>query len=93
MDGLLDSDGRQALNDISGAAVELQAAAAQTRSLVARLDEPTTEFATTGLPQLREAISTLQSSASSLDRLVTSVESDPRGFLAKGPAREMELEP
>lgn len=93
MDGLLDSDGRKALNDMAVAAAELQAAAAQTRSLVNRLDEPTTEFATTGLPQLREAIGTLQSSASSLDRLVTSVESDPRGFLAKPPAKEMELEP
>lgn len=93
MDGLLDSDGRQALNDMAGAAVELQAAAARTRSLVTRLDEPATEFATTGLPQLREAISTLQSSASSLDRLVTSVESDPRSLLVKPPAKEMELEP
>lgn len=93
MDGLLDSDGRRALNDMAAAAVELQAAAAQTRSLVTRLDEPTTEFATTGLPQLREAITALQSSASSLDRLVTSVESDPRSLLVKPPAKEMELEP
>ena len=93
MDGLLDSDGRRALSDMARAAVELEAAAAQTRSLVTRLDEPTMEFATTGLPQLSEAISTLQSTASSLDRLVTSVESDPRGLLVKPPAKEMELEP
>lgn len=90
---LVDSDGRRTLMQLGDAAAELKGAAAQTRTLVEKLDAPTSEFATTGLPQLNDAITTLQGAAASLDRLTTAVERDPRGTLGKGPAKEKELQP
>jgi phospholipid/cholesterol/gamma-HCH transport system substrate-binding protein len=91
--GLVDGDGRKSLKDIGEAAAEIKAAAKDTRGMISRLDGPTSDFATTGLPQLSQAIVTLQSAAESLDRLVGEVEQNPRGVVGKAPAKEMEVKP
>ncbi len=91
--GLVDGDGRRTLAELSEAAAELKAATRETRAMIAKLEGPTSEFADTGLPQLTRAITTLQSTAESLDRLVADVEQNPQGVVSKPPAKELEVQP
>lgn len=91
--GLVDTDGKRTLAELSDAAAELKAATKDARGMIGRLDGPTNDFATTGLPQLTRAITTLQSAAESLDRLVGEVESNPQGVVSKPPAKEVEVQP
>lgn len=91
--GLVDGDGRRTLAELSDAAAELKAATRDARAMIGKLDGPTTEFADTGLPQLTRAITSLQATAESLDRLVGEVEQNPQGVVAKAPAKEVEVQP
>lgn len=90
---VVNGDGRRSLSELADAATELKAAAKDARGMIAKLEGPTTDFATTGLPQLSSAIVTLQSAAESLDRLVGEVEQNPRGVVGKAPAKELEVKP
>jgi phospholipid/cholesterol/gamma-HCH transport system substrate-binding protein len=91
--GLIDGDAKRTLKNLGDAAEELKATAKDVRGMVGKLDGPTTDFATTGLPQLSAAVVTLQSAAESLDRLVGEVEQNPRGLVSKTPAKEVEVKP
>lgn len=91
--GLVDGDGKRTLAELSDAAAELKAATRDARTMIGKLDGPTTEFADTGLPQLTRAITSLQATAESLDRLVGEVEQSPQGAVAKPPAKEVEVQP
>ena len=91
--GLVDGDAKRTLKNLGDAAEELKATAKDVRGMVGKLDGPTTDFATTGLPQLSAAVVTLQSAAESLDRLVGEVEQNPRGLVSKTPAKEVEVKP
>lgn len=91
--GLVDGDAKRTLKELGDAAEELKGAAKDARGMVSKLDGPTSDFATTGLPQLSAAIVTLQSAAESLDRLVGEVEQNPRGLVGKPPAKEVEVKP
>jgi phospholipid/cholesterol/gamma-HCH transport system substrate-binding protein len=90
---LVNTDGRQALQKLGGAADELKGATADVRKMVAKLQGPTSDFATTGLPQLTSAITSLQEAAESLNRLVSEIEQNPQGIVAKAPAKEVEVKP
>jgi phospholipid/cholesterol/gamma-HCH transport system substrate-binding protein len=91
--GLVDTDGKRTLQKIGDAATEIQSAAADVRALVARLKEPTSDFATNGLPQLTSAIASLQTATENLDRLIEEVRQNPRGFLSKEPPKQLEVKP
>ena len=91
--GLVDGDGRRTLAELSDAAAELKAATRDARGMIGKLDGPTSEFADTGLPQLTRAITSLQATAESLDRLLGEVEQNPAGVVSKPPAREVEVQP
>jgi phospholipid/cholesterol/gamma-HCH transport system substrate-binding protein len=90
---LVDGDGKRTLKQAAAAADELKATAADARTMIAKLQGPTTDFATTGLPQLTSAILTLQQTAESLNRLVGEVEQNPQGLVSKAPAKEVEVKP
>jgi phospholipid/cholesterol/gamma-HCH transport system substrate-binding protein len=90
---LVNGDGKRTLKEASEAAAEIKAAAVDTRAMVAKLQGPTADFATTGLPQLTSAIVTLQQAANSLNRLVSEAEQSPRSLVAKPPAKEVEVKP
>jgi phospholipid/cholesterol/gamma-HCH transport system substrate-binding protein len=90
---MLDGDGRRALANLADAAGEAKTAAADARAMIAKLDGPTSDFATTGLPQITQAVVTLQSAAESLDRLVSELEKNPRGLVAKPASKELEVQP
>jgi phospholipid/cholesterol/gamma-HCH transport system substrate-binding protein len=91
--GLVDGDAKRTLKNLADAADQLKATATEVRGMVGKLDGPTSDFATTGLPQLSSAVTTLQSAAESLDRLVSEVEQNPRGLVSKAPAKELEVKP
>ncbi len=90
---VVNGDGKRSLGELADAAAELKAAAKDARSMISKLEGPTSDFASTGLPQLSSAIVTLQSAAESLDRLVGDVEQNPRGVVSKAPAKELEVKP
>jgi len=90
---LVDKDGRRTLANAADAAEEVKAAATDARSMISKLEGPTSEFATTGLPQLTSTISTLQTTAESLERLVNEIQKSPRSAIGKAPAKELEVQP
>lgn len=90
---LVDTDGRRTMKEAADAAEEVRAAARDVRSMVSQLEGPTSEFATTGLPQLTSTITTLQETSESLQRLIDEVNRSPRGALSKPPVKEVEVQP
>jgi phospholipid/cholesterol/gamma-HCH transport system substrate-binding protein len=90
---LVNGEGKRSLKEIGDAAVELKGAAADGRTLLKRLDGPTTDFATSGLPQLTQAISSLQQAADSLNRLAADAEQSPQALVSKAPAQEVQVKP
>ncbi|MDQ0463765.1 phospholipid/cholesterol/gamma-HCH transport system substrate-binding protein [Caulobacter ginsengisoli] len=89
--GLVDNDGRKTMQQLADAAAELKAASTDARTLIKKLDQPTTDFSTTTLPQLNSAIDSLQTTAESLRRLSDDVERDPRGIISKPPAKTVDV--
>jgi phospholipid/cholesterol/gamma-HCH transport system substrate-binding protein len=90
---ILDGDGRRTIKNLADAADEAKAAATDARSLMAKLQGPTTDFANNGLPQVTAAVIQLQTAAESLNRLVTEIESSPSGALGKPAAEEVKVKP
>ena len=90
---LVDSDGKNTIVRIGAAAEQIQGAAAEARGMLKKLDGPTSDFATNGLPQLTATIAQLEVSLRKLDVLVDEVERDPRAFINKPPAKQVEVKP
>ncbi|TAL32068.1 MlaD family protein [Phenylobacterium sp.] len=88
---VVDGDGKRAIANLADAAEEARAAAKDARAMIARLQGPTTDFATNGLPQITAAVVQLQTAAESLERLVNDVQSSPTGALGKPAAEEMKV--
>jgi phospholipid/cholesterol/gamma-HCH transport system substrate-binding protein len=91
--GLVDTNGKQSLTKITDAATQIEGAASDVRGMINKLKGPTADFATTGLPQLTSAIASLQAATDNLNRLITEVERDPRGFVNKPTAKPVEVKP
>ena len=81
------------MKNIADAAEEAKATAHDARTLMAKLQGPTSEFATTGLPQITAAVVELQSAAESLERLVNEIQRSPTGALGKPAAEEVKVKP
>jgi len=90
---LVNNDGKRTLKEASAAADQIKAAATDARTLVNKLEGPTTDFATNGLPQLTAAIASLQKAADSLNRLAIEAQESPQGLLAKPKPQEVEVKP
>ena len=90
---LITGDGRKTLANLNGAVGDLRGAVEQVKGMVTKLDGPTTQFATTGLPQLSRTVITLQTAAEDLDRVVNEVERNPRASFTKPPAKQLQLQP
>jgi len=90
---LVNSDGRRTLASLAAAADELKTTAQTTTGMVKKLEGPTSDFATNGLPQLSSAVVSLQRSADSLNALVEDVRQDPRALITKPPSKEIEVQP
>ena len=91
--GLLNGDGKTSLKAIADAADEAKTAAASLRTMIDKLQGPTSDFANNGLPQITASVYELQKAAQSLERLVNEIQKSPSGALGKGPAGEMKVKP
>ncbi len=90
---LVNTDGKHTLKEAADAADQIKAAAADARALVDKLQGPTADFATNGLPQLTAAVASLQKAADSLNRLAIDAQENPQGLLNKPKPREVEVKP
>lgn len=90
---LVENDGREAIANINGATAEAREAIASINRTATALERPVGEFADTGLPQLTEAIGTLNEAAESLQELVDDVRASPRELIARPESKEMEVRP
>ncbi len=93
VDRLVNGDGKRTLKTLGDTADEIKGTAVDVRAMVAKLQGPTTDFATSGLPRISQAIISLQQAAESLNRVVQEVESNPQGVLSKAPAKERQVQP
>jgi phospholipid/cholesterol/gamma-HCH transport system substrate-binding protein len=89
--GIVDTDGKRAVKNLADAAEEARSAASDARAMIARLQGPTSDFATNGLPQVTAAVIQLQNAAESLERLVNEIQSSPTGALGKPSAKEVKV--
>ena len=89
----INGDAKQAMANIDEAAKKVDKAAADVSLVLNKLDGPVNDFATDGLPQLTNAITTLQGAAESLDRLVTEAEKSPQNLVGKPPAEKKKVKP
>ncbi len=90
---LVNGDAKRTLANLGDAAQELKETSRDARGMIAKLQGPTSDFATNGLPQLTTTIASLQQTARSVDGLVKEVRQSPQQALGKPPAREIKVKP
>ena len=90
---LVDGDGKRALSNLADAAQSLKDTSQKAQNLLGKLEGPTTDFATNGLPQLSAAIGSLQTATDSLNRVLDEAERSPGALISKAPAKEIEVKP
>ncbi|MBB5661163.1 MlaD family protein [Brevundimonas halotolerans] len=90
---LVETDGQEAVTNLNNAAEQAVQAAEAANRLIANLEGPVNDFASSGLPQLEEAIRGLDDATRSLESLVDDVRSSPRDFISRPPSQELEVQP
>lgn len=90
---LVNGDARRTLQNLADAAEELKTAAAEGRTMINNLSGPTTEFATTALPQITATMIQLQTTTESLNRVIGEIERNPGQLIGKPPAKTIEVQP
>ena len=90
---LVENDGREAIANINAATSDAREAIASINRTATALERPVGEFADTGLPQLTEAIGTLNEAAASLQELADEARTSPRELIARPESKEMEVRP
>lgn len=91
--GLVDTQGKAALNNLADAAVSLKETSVKAQQMLGKLDGPATDFAQNGLPQLTATIGSLQTATESLNRVLNEAERSPSALISKPPAKEIEVKP
>lgn len=84
-------DGKRAVRNIADAAAETRDAAKDARTMIDRLQGPTSDFATNGLPQVTAAVIQLQTAAEALERLVNEIQASPTGALGRGQPQDVKV--
>jgi phospholipid/cholesterol/gamma-HCH transport system substrate-binding protein len=90
---LVNGDGKRALKNAADAAEQIKSAATDTRAMINKLQGPTNDFATNGLPQLSAAIASLQQAADTLNRLAAEAQQSPASLIDKSQPKEVEVKP
>ena len=90
---LINGDAKRTLNNLADAAEELKGAAQDGRTMIAGLQGPTTEFASTALPQITSTLIQLQVTTESLNRVISEIETNPSRLIAKPAAKTIEVQP
>jgi phospholipid/cholesterol/gamma-HCH transport system substrate-binding protein len=91
--GLVNGDAKAALKNLSDAATELKNTAHQADSMLSNLNGPTADFANNGLPQLTNAIGSLQTATDTLNRVLNEAERSPSALISKPKDKEVEVKP
>jgi phospholipid/cholesterol/gamma-HCH transport system substrate-binding protein len=92
-DDMLQGDGKRALANLADATQSLKETSEKAKELLGKLEGPTTDFATNGLPQLSATIGSLQTATESLNRVLDEAERSPGALISKPPAKEIEVKP
>jgi len=92
-DNLLNGDGRRTMKNVADAAEKAKDAAASAQLMIDKLQGPTSDFATNGLPQITASVIELQNAAQSLQRLVNDVQASPASVIGKSQAQEIKVKP
>jgi phospholipid/cholesterol/gamma-HCH transport system substrate-binding protein len=92
-DSMLQGDGKRALANLADATQSLKETSEKAKELLGKLEGPTTDFATNGLPQLSATIGSLQTATESLNRVLDEAERSPGALISKPPAKEIEVKP
>ncbi len=90
---IVETDGQQAIAEINSAARDARSAIASINRSATNLEQPISDFASTGLPQLQQTIQQLEEATRSLQSLIDDVRESPREFIQRPPSVEMEVEP
>jgi phospholipid/cholesterol/gamma-HCH transport system substrate-binding protein len=90
---LVNGDARRTLENLAMAAEELKMAASEGRTMIANLSGPTTEFASTSLPQITATMIQLQTTTETLNRVIGEIERNPGQLISKPPAKTIEVQP
>ncbi len=90
---LVNGDAKRTLANLAEAAEEMKGAAADGRAMIAGLQGPTTEFASTALPQITATMIQLQGKTESLNRVIGEIETNPSRLIAKPAAKTIEVAP
>jgi phospholipid/cholesterol/gamma-HCH transport system substrate-binding protein len=90
---LVNGDGKRALKNAADAAEQIKATATSTRAMIDKLQGPTSDFASNGLPQLSAAIASLQQAADTLNRLAAEAQQSPSSLIDKSQPKEVEVKP
>jgi phospholipid/cholesterol/gamma-HCH transport system substrate-binding protein len=90
---IVNTDGRRTMRNVADAAQEARETARAARAMITKLEGPTSDFATNGLPQITQAVIQLQTAAEALERLVNDIQSSPTGLISKGRSEELEVQP
>jgi phospholipid/cholesterol/gamma-HCH transport system substrate-binding protein len=90
---LVNGDAKKTLDNLAEAAESLKATSKTAQNMLNKLDGPTTEFATNGLPQLTSAIGSLQTATDSINRVLNEAERNPGALITKPPAKTIEVKP
>jgi phospholipid/cholesterol/gamma-HCH transport system substrate-binding protein len=90
---LVNGDGKRALSNLADAAQSLKETSQKAQGMLTKLEGPTSDFANNGLPQLSQAISSLQTATESLNRVLDEAERSPGALISKPPAKEIEVKP
>ncbi len=91
--GLVDNQGKATLTKLGDAADQIDSAAKDLHAVLDKLQGPTSNFAENGLPRLTDDLASLKHATEDLDRVLQEIQSNPRGLVAKGPAKEAVVKP
>lgn len=90
---LLDGDGKRAVKNLADATEQAKAGVQELRGLMSKLQGPTVNFATNGLPQITATAIELQNTSRTLNRFIKEIQANPREFLNKPMRPELEVKP
>lgn len=90
---LINTDGQEAITNINAATADARTAMASINRTATALEAPIGEVATTGVPQLLQAIQGLEEATESLQGLIDDVRASPRDFISRPATEELEVQP
>jgi phospholipid/cholesterol/gamma-HCH transport system substrate-binding protein len=90
---LINTDGQEAITNINAATADARTAMASINRTATALEAPIGEVATTGVPQLLEAIQGLEEATESLQSLIDDVRASPRDFISRPATEALEVQP